>query len=398
MVSAAVETDARLQGLARGADDYLGKPFSPKELIARIKRQLARAADARDVRRRGQEAERELSHARAETQRTHGELAREQRLRGLALGAGRRLHDALDRGTLAARLLALARAQLDVGTVALLALEEPGGPLAPVAVTGEGFERTAGLALRSEGELATLLAGLGRPVRRQDLEAFPELQPELPPLVASGFTLLAPIRGAEGLEAVLLADDRRDGRELERADFDALSAVCEVAAPAFLNARRCRAHAAAILDGWTALADAASTEAERLASTEAETLTRAAARARLVPEHEADLVARTVRLGRWIAVGARGALLAAGAERDPSGRLAALRRLLEAADGTRVPAAGDETVAPRAVALVRAGLAFAAARGAGADAERALAAALGAGGAELVAVLRAVWTAGATSP
>ena len=28
MVSAVAETDARLQGLARGADDYLTKPFS----------------------------------------------------------------------------------------------------------------------------------------------------------------------------------------------------------------------------------------------------------------------------------------------------------------------------------------------------------------------------------
>src|SRR5438552_16086516 len=52
LVSAAAETDARLQAFSRGADDYLAKPFSPKELIARIKRLLARNAETRAARHR----------------------------------------------------------------------------------------------------------------------------------------------------------------------------------------------------------------------------------------------------------------------------------------------------------------------------------------------------------
>jgi two-component system phosphate regulon response regulator PhoB len=50
MVSATAEVDARLQGLMHGADDYLTKPFSANELLARIRALLRRRApDALDA-------------------------------------------------------------------------------------------------------------------------------------------------------------------------------------------------------------------------------------------------------------------------------------------------------------------------------------------------------------
>ena len=45
LVSALAETESRIAGLARGADDYLAKPFSPKELVARVRRLLARGEE-----------------------------------------------------------------------------------------------------------------------------------------------------------------------------------------------------------------------------------------------------------------------------------------------------------------------------------------------------------------
>jgi two-component system response regulator BaeR len=48
MVTAKVEEIDRLLGLETGADDYLCKPFSPRELVARIKAQLRRAGYAAD--------------------------------------------------------------------------------------------------------------------------------------------------------------------------------------------------------------------------------------------------------------------------------------------------------------------------------------------------------------
>ena len=44
-LSALDETDDRVTGLAMGADDYIGKPFAVKELLARVRTQLRHAED-----------------------------------------------------------------------------------------------------------------------------------------------------------------------------------------------------------------------------------------------------------------------------------------------------------------------------------------------------------------
>jgi two-component system phosphate regulon response regulator PhoB len=43
MLTAKAQTEDRIQGLAAGADDYLTKPFSPKELVLRVQAVLKRA-------------------------------------------------------------------------------------------------------------------------------------------------------------------------------------------------------------------------------------------------------------------------------------------------------------------------------------------------------------------
>ncbi|QKT04425.1 phosphate regulon transcriptional regulator PhoB [Ectothiorhodospiraceae bacterium 2226] len=42
MLTARLEEDDRVRGLDAGADDYVGKPFSPRELLARVRAQLRR--------------------------------------------------------------------------------------------------------------------------------------------------------------------------------------------------------------------------------------------------------------------------------------------------------------------------------------------------------------------
>ena len=46
MVTARVEEDDRLDGLDMGADDYVSKPFSPRELVARVNAVMRRTSQA----------------------------------------------------------------------------------------------------------------------------------------------------------------------------------------------------------------------------------------------------------------------------------------------------------------------------------------------------------------
>jgi two-component system phosphate regulon response regulator OmpR len=69
MLTARTETDDRIAGLERGADDYLGKPFEPRELLLRIATILRRA--------RVQTArEEDISLGEAHFNVTRGELKR----------------------------------------------------------------------------------------------------------------------------------------------------------------------------------------------------------------------------------------------------------------------------------------------------------------------------------
>ena len=49
MLTAKGQTPDRIAGLERGADDYMSKPFSPRELVLRVQGLLRRSAAAKDV-------------------------------------------------------------------------------------------------------------------------------------------------------------------------------------------------------------------------------------------------------------------------------------------------------------------------------------------------------------
>jgi DNA-binding response OmpR family regulator len=385
LVSAAVETESRLQAFALGADDYLSKPFSPKELIARVKRLLARSAESRDAQRRARQLERELARAQDETRRAHGETRREQRLRELAFDLGRELHCTLDLDELAARFLIAAQARLGSGMVALLGTDGAGGALVPLAVRGDGLARVTGIELRHGGEMETLLEGLARPVLRRDLERFGELAPDLPPLVSGGVSLIAPLRGPARLEGVLLADERLDGGDFEAAQLELVGGLCDIAAVALHNARRVSESTDRMLELLCVRRSDARGTAWR---EEATGLVERAARAALLPARQRGLLVHGVRIGSHALDADAWRELELLESQDPTGRLIELRLMLERAlDGGEPP---DETLPDerRAALLLSVGLQFAAGRAAGREPGAALEAAIAGAGEALDAATR----------
>ena len=250
LVSGAVDADARIDGLTRGADDFLTKPFSPRELVARIRRLLQRSDEHRESRQRCRELESEVGRLQDDTRRLNQELGRELSVREVFTRLGRELHRTLADDAVARGFLSAVQNRLGVGTVALLRAEHERDPLRPVAVRGADAERMAGLALSPDDEFVQLVCGLARPVRRAELERFPEMQRDVGVLTAAGVVLLAPLLSPRGLEGLLLTDEKREGRDFSRADFDTLGVMCEAAAIALQGV----AHLMQAHDAWLGLA------------------------------------------------------------------------------------------------------------------------------------------------
>jgi DNA-binding response OmpR family regulator len=369
LVSAAAEVDARLQAFSRGADDYLSKPFSPKELIARIRRMLSRSAEARLALRRARDLERDLARAQDEAKRARSESGRAERLRELAFGWGRELLRTADGDALARRLLVMARAKLGVSMAALLMRERPGGPLVPAAILGDVFERIANLEIPLESELAAILAGLGRPVLRAELERIPGIERECALHVPGVFTLLAPIRGAEGLDGLLLFDERTDGAGIERADADLLAGLCEIAAVSLGNGLQFRNQSDLLLE---MAARSVPPPLDAAARAEAASLVTRAARAALLAPRWRDLVVHGVAFGAWALTPEGRPSLERVSALDPTGRAVDLLRLIERAfeSGSTLPPVEERD---RAAWLLRAACAFEEARARGLATEEALA-------------------------
>ncbi|NOT34819.1 MAG: response regulator [Candidatus Eisenbacteria bacterium] len=350
MVSALADVDARVQGLARGADDYLVKPFSPRELVARLQRLLARADEARATRRLGREAEFELRRVRDDAKRGQVELQRARRTHEGTQRMLERLGASRDPEQLAKDYLAQIDAEFGLASSAIVTVAADG---VATVLAARGVPATVALEPLFDrgGELGPLVRGLGRFVRVDEFARHPELRTEAGVLSTLGLVRVAPLQAPGSIGFLLIGDPER-GPELSRDALELLTAWNE----AFAERLGLAGSVLAQTESWLEVAGAwAARDRDGTADllrVEAAGRAREACDALSVTPLDTWCVVRAVRLGALADPTALLATLHSAGESAATARILRLIALVEQAREDWVPAEPWSPLAP--LAIVRA--------------------------------------------
>ena len=243
MVSATAEVDARLQGLMHGADDYLTKPFSPKELLIKVRRIFERQERAENLSIKNQELETEVARNREDLVVRNKELRFQVFSLETLMGLTHQLNSSLDLEGLLSTMILSVVGQLRVNSACLFLTDERENPKRLDAMTFKGVKEDLVRSIHFEYEDEFLRAVLpvageeGRPVRLGDLSEDPSLERCVGPLYAAGFTLVCPVMMKQKLTALLAVGEKVSGQEFQSTDLEMVKALSESAGIAIENAR-----------------------------------------------------------------------------------------------------------------------------------------------------------------
>lgn len=236
IISADAATESRLQGLRLGADDYLVKPFSPRELIIKIRRILDRSQDRQLLLLKTEVLEGEIRRSRDTLLQMRQEMGQSlNRMSAMLsqvveLNRFRSIEEILDRFVLTTV------ANLDFQQVALL-LPGEDGTLRPRVCRGIDETAARGLVLAGDGPSVRFCVAAGRPVRVDELAEEPDASDEILRVAAAGGLLLVPALQHGRVCGLLVLGDRMTGDPLGRFDYKLLEILGTSIVAAVQNAR-----------------------------------------------------------------------------------------------------------------------------------------------------------------
>jgi len=243
MVSATAEVDARLQGLMHGADDYLTKPFSPKELLIKVRRIFERMEKHETLSTKNRELETEVARNREDLVVRNKELRFQVFSLETLMGLTHQLNSSLDLEALLGTMILSVVGQLRVNSACLFLTDRREDPKRLDAWTFKGVKEDLVRSIHFLYEDEFIRAILptegeeGRPVRLQDLSEDPSLERSVGPLYAAGFTLVCPVMMKEKLTAILAVGEKVSGQDFQSTDLEMVKALSESAGIAIENAR-----------------------------------------------------------------------------------------------------------------------------------------------------------------
>jgi putative nucleotidyltransferase with HDIG domain len=243
MVSATAEVDARLQGLMHGADDYLTKPFSPKELLIKVRRIFERLEKAETLSSKNRELETEVARNREDLVVRNKELRFQVFSLETLMGLTHQLNSSLDLESLMGTVILSVVGQLRVNSACLFLTDSRENPKRLDAWTFKGVKEELVRSIHFLYEDDFIRAVLpadgeeGRPIRLQDLTEDPSLEHCVGPLYAAGFTLVCPVMMKQKLTALVAVGEKVSGQDFQTTDLEMVKALSESAGIAIENAR-----------------------------------------------------------------------------------------------------------------------------------------------------------------
>jgi len=243
MVSASAEVDSRLQGLMHGADDYMTKPFSPKELLIKVRRIFERLERTEHLATKNKELESEVARNREDLVVRNKELRFQVYSLETLMGLTHQLNSSLEMDDLLGTLILSVMGQLRVGSACLFLTDEREHPTRLEASTFKGIkeEQARSIGFAYGGAFARALLPIsgdeGRPIRLAEVEDDPALEAEVGSLFAAGFTVVAPVLMKQRLTAILAVGEKVGGQEFHTVDLEMLKSLSESAGIAIENAR-----------------------------------------------------------------------------------------------------------------------------------------------------------------
>ena len=251
LISGNAATDSRLQGLRAGADDYLTKPFSPRELLLKMQRILERNRDHDVLALKTEVLEAEVHRQRDRLREIRndfqGHLVRLGSIleRIQDLNRHRSINEILNRFVLTAVGI------LDFDAVALLLPDE--GRLCPRVHRGLHLKEPDSLRIDPSSATARLLAESQRVIATDDLALRPECRHEVGLLSAAGLLWCVGVKLGDELRAVLCVGERSDRQGLDRFDLRLIEALAESVGTSLANAEAFERTQSSFLETITSL-------------------------------------------------------------------------------------------------------------------------------------------------
>jgi putative nucleotidyltransferase with HDIG domain len=238
LISGHADADSRLQGLIKGADDFLTKPFSPKELLSKMEKILKGFEDSKNLSDVNVKLEREMKRGEQELEKVNNELKRLLYSKDTLIGLSQQLNSSLRLETLLDTFLLTVVGQLRVESACFLLVKGwDSKTLVHSASKGVKRELVSNLRIYFDSPLGSVLASHDKSLSMQELESYPGLGQQLQPFAAAGFTLCCPIHVKSRFIGLLLLGERVLGEGFTPLDMEMLASLSSSASIAIENAR-----------------------------------------------------------------------------------------------------------------------------------------------------------------